>query len=223
MVTSLSDDVSIPFITGAVEVYMHRDDYDYNIDEATEGSLSGVLGDHSIDRAQNVVKLKDRLDSNSIIQELRFKPLGASRLKIPLCRMVLLPKVRPLLISDVRRLESDFVHGYREGDRVFYVSITDDTGSSRLVSEEIISSWNLHWKHANDAFEQELKTNDHWSDLSGKMFFVWDGNHRHQAWSTYISRLHSEDPNWHFSVDSILLTSMGSTGILINAMNDVNR
>lgn len=195
----------------------HRDD-GIEVSQAQD-DMDGL----SIEQAEDAFRLKQKLDSNSIIQALRFKPVGASRLKIPLCRMIRLPLVRPLLLSDVKRLESEFVHGYREGDRVFYVSITDDTGSSQLVTEEIISSWDLHWVHENNAFEKQLLQDEHWASLCGHMFFIWDGNHRHQAWSTYISRFHSDDANWHYSVDSILLASKGNTGILMNAMNDINR
>jgi len=131
--------------------------------------------------------------------------------------------VRPVLQTDVARLQSEFVHGYREGDRVMYVSITNDKGLSQRITEEISSSWNAHWIAENAHFEELLHSNQHLSCLSGFMFFVWDGNHRHMAWTSYINNMRMDEREWHISVDSILLETKGFTGILMNAMNDINR
>ena len=190
---------------------------------ALEKDNIGHMGSLTADEAEDAYRAKQKLDSNTVIQDLKFKPHSASRLKIPLCRMIQMPKVRPVLVSDVRRLESEFVHGYREGDRVFYVSTTDDSGTSQLVTDEIMQAWDAHWSIVNAAFERELMSNEHWRELSGYMFYIWDGNHRHQAWNDYILRFHSTDENWHYCVDSILLTSKGRHGVLLNAMNDINR
>ena len=183
----------------------------------------GDIGVLSVDEAEDAYRMKEKLNSTKLIQSLFFKPTSSCRINIPLCRLVQMPKVRPVLISDVRRLETEFIHGYREGDRVFYVSMTDDTGRSQAVTEEIIDSWDLHWKEANDIFEKKLRSKVEWKSLEGSMFFIWDGNHRHSAWIDYITRFHSSDLDWHYSVDSIILTSKGRQGALLNAMSDINR
>lgn len=175
------------------------------------------------EETRDAFRMKERLDFNSIIRELKFKPHESSRFIIPLCRMISLPLVRPVLQTDVVRLQAEFVHGYSEGARVFYVSITNDKGLTQKVTEEISSSWNAHWIAENAEFEKQLQGNENHSCLSGLMFFIWDGNHRHTAWTTYISNMRANERASHISVDSILLQTKGYTGILMNAMNDVNR
>ena len=54
------------------------------------------------------------------------------------------------------------------------------------------------------------------------MFFVWKGNHRVTAWRWHIERFHTEDPEWHYTVDCICLNAFGNVGVLLEAMHDVN-
>lgn len=109
---------------------------------ALEGEM--LMGSVNVDETENAFRTKQKLDSNSVISKFRVKPMGASRLLIPPFRVVQMPKVRPVLHLDVRRLESEFVHGYREGDRVFYVSITNDSSATQLVTTQIKQSWDSH-------------------------------------------------------------------------------
>jgi hypothetical protein len=54
------------------------------------------------------------------------------------------------------------------------------------------------------------------------MFFVWDGNHRLEAWLLYINHLHNDEPSWHISIDSIILdTFHGLMGLI--AMTEFNK
>jgi hypothetical protein len=55
------------------------------------------------------------------------------------------------------------------------------------------------------------------------MFFICDGNHRFKAWIGYIDRLHSNDLEWHYSMDSICLDTRGKVALLLNAMHDINK
>jgi hypothetical protein len=68
-----------------------------------------------------------------------------------------------------------------------------------------------------------LASNPRLKSLCGRMFFICDGNHRFMAWTGYIDRLHSNDPEWHFSVDSICLDTKGKVALLLNAMHDINK
>ena len=61
-----------------------------------------------------------------------------------------MPMVRPTLESDLSKLEQEFVHGYRDGASVFYVSITDEDGKSREVTSEDKEKWGPLWKSKND-------------------------------------------------------------------------
>jgi hypothetical protein len=137
--------------------------------------------------------------------------------------MVALPLVRPILQPDIKRLEQDFWSGYRGGDRCFYVSITNDHGSSMDVSEDLMDTWNEHWIERNCEFEEFLKLDPDLSIFSNKMFFVWDGNHRLMTWYPYIASRHSTVLDWHYAVECRLLVTLGHTGVLIEAMNDINR
>jgi hypothetical protein len=52
---------------------------------------------------------------------------------------------------------------------------------------------------------------------------VWDGNHRIQAWMPYSSKLHSDDPSWHISIDYILLDTSKRLVELLIATIDLNK
>ena len=84
-------------------------------DQATHRMIAELFED-DIRRAQTV-------DTMARIEALRMTPYEFSRMKIPLCRLVSMPMVRPTLASDLIQLEQQFVHGYKEGARVFYVSV----------------------------------------------------------------------------------------------------
>ncbi len=43
-----------------------------------------------------------------------------------------------------------------------------------------------------------------WCTFPAKCF-LWDMNHRIQAWVPYINKLYSDDPSWHIFANSILL------------------
>ena len=55
------------------------------------------------------------------------------------------------------------------------------------------------------------------------IFFVWVGNHWLLAWMDFITQMHSDDPNWHYCVRSIVLKSTTDMISLLNAMHDINR
>ena len=133
-----------------------------------------------------------------------------------------MPRVRPVGDVDVQRLENGFVSGYREGDRVFYISIFDDSQKTQDVSEEVMAGWSPLWQQANDAFEAELREDDDYIQFQGKLFFVWEGNHRLAAWMRYINTFPSNDPDWHYSVHAIVLDPRGHVGNLLHAMSDIN-
>lgn len=176
-----------------------------------------------MEEVERDVRIGQKFDSNAVINRMLFDGGGpASRFNIPLCRMIGLPLVRPLLQSQVKRLEAEFVRGYRPGDRVFYVSTTNDKGFSKSVTPEIVATWDEHWKQQNEYFESWLKSQPAIAHLSNHMFFVWDGNHRLAAWYAYIARMHHNDFDWHVLVDCLLLVPEGGTCILLEAMNDIN-
>jgi hypothetical protein len=89
------------------------------------------------DDEQDEDELRELQKANSIqcIEGMRMLPKEASRFDIPLCQMVYMPLVRPILAHDIKRLEAEFTHGYRLGAPVFYVSITNERGEERFVKD----------------------------------------------------------------------------------------
>jgi hypothetical protein len=154
---------------------------------------------------------------------MRILPKVEPHFDIPLCRRVYMPLVRPTLVHDIKRLEAEFTHGYRLGALVFYVSITNEHREERHVKDVDTSNWGPDWTSVNTKFEAKLASNPHLSFLCGKMFFICDGNHWFKAWTGYIDKLHRDDREWHYSVDSICLNTKGKGGLLMNAMHDINK
>jgi len=59
--------------------------------------------------------------------------------------MVAMPMVRPTLQSDLAKLEQKFVHGYREGTVVFYVSLTNEDGRTQEITAKDKEAWGPLW------------------------------------------------------------------------------
>ena len=112
---------------------------------------------------------------------MRISPKDASRFDIPLCRMLYMPPVRPTLAINIKRLETEFTHGYCPGASIFYVSICNEKGDEWSMTEEDKSNWGPHWTSVNEEFEDKLDSNLHLQFLSSQMFYVCDGNHRLKA------------------------------------------
>lgn len=68
-----------------------------------------------------------------------------------------------------------------------------------------------------------LSKDEDLSKYSGKTFFVWEGNYRVMAWKPHIDRLHSNEMEWHYVVNYILLDPTSFVATLLEDMNDVNR
>ena len=137
--------------------------------------------------------------------------------------MVYMRLVHPTLENDIKKLEAEFIHGYRPGVPVFYVSICNEKGEERSVMKEDTSHWGPHWTSVNEEFETKLSLNPHLKFLSSHMSFVCDENHRLKVWTSLIKRLHSTGWSWHYLVDSICLDGGGKRSLLLNAMHDINK
>lgn len=133
-----------------------------------------------------------------------------------------MPLVRPINEVDVQRLENEFVTGYRDGDRVMYVSIYDNIDQMLDVDDDIYSFWSDLWKEASAKFDSELAFDADLAHMVGKMFFVWEGNHRLTAWWRHVNKFHGGEASWHISPQCIAVDARQHTGVFLNAMNDVN-
>lgn len=117
------------------------------------------------------------------MQDARPEPLPL----IPLCRLISHPAVRPLQ-NRVSRLAREFAKdGYCVYKGFFLCSLTVPRGSEMHITKEITTSWDPLWRQVNEEFENSIKGTC-WADLSEKMFFTWDGNHRLKGWMTEIQR-----------------------------------
>ena len=174
------------------------------------------------EEAELAIQKSQKEDSNAVIQRHRINPIGKSCFAIPLCRLRCLPLVRPISEVEVNRLENEFVMGYREGDRALYVSPFDNLDQDLDVSNAIQASWGPLWKDANSRFDAILEKDVDLAHLKGKMFYVWEGNHRVTAWWRHIGKHHVMDRDWHIFVDCIVVDPRSSTAVFLNAMSDIN-
>jgi hypothetical protein len=112
--------------------------------------------------------------------------------------------------------------GYRDGDRAMYVSPYNNLDEVLHVSDDIRASWSSPWQEASDEFDFMLENDSDLVHFVGKMFFVWEGNHRLAAWFRHINKHHFMDNDWHISVDCIVVDPRNCVAVLFYAMNDIN-
>ena len=159
-------------------------------------------------------------DSVNVLTQLRMKPEESFRMHIPLCRLVIMPVVRPALLSDTSKLEQDFAGGgYRDGAAVFYVSTTNEEGNTEEFTKAEMAKWDSIWREKNNTFSQKLEGREELQFMKNLKFFICDGNHRRLAWMNFIAK-HSK---WHYNVDSIILDTKGKSEIVMQVMHDINK
>ena len=145
---------------------------------------------------------------------------------IPLCRMVHMHRVRVLHSGSVGidELKEEFMdHGYVETQPKFYVVATDSDGNEMPVTDEIRDSWDDVWKIQNTQFELECETGDDFKYLKGKMFSVFDGNHRLHAWMA-LSKEHPLDLKFHPRVQAaVFRPEVSNFNRITTAMHSTNR
>ena len=167
--------------------------------------------------------IKESVPTASRLEKLKWQPKQKGRLFIPLCRMLPLPVVRPFLKNDVSQLATHFMSdGYMEGCGFFYVALEDNHGHTNDVTSAVIANWSPQWKEVNEVFEKKLLADDDLRIFSNKMFMVWDGNHRLQAWMPIIEQFHPHDINWHYCVEGVILDPRGEVASVIAALHEVN-
>jgi hypothetical protein len=191
--------------------------------DAEEDNIESHGVDEEDELSTDQIRASNKVNSIATIEALHLKPSSLSRMQVPLCRMVPMPIVRPTLSSNLASLEDEFVHGYRDGTAVFYLSTTNEGGQIEKVTDEDLASWGPYWRAINDRFEEFLSSVPGLRELRGVKFSICDGNHQRQVWMNVISRLHSTDPLWHCMVDSIVLETQGKLRVVMLAMHDINK
>lgn len=183
------------------------------------------LSELEISKEVNKLVTQEAAVCVSRIERLRFRPINKSRMSIPLCRLVGLQVVRPAMKSDITLLQDHFRDvGYVEGQGVFYVAVDNDERIPKTldVTPEIIAGWSPNWVIKNEEFEHFLQADPDLRKFSGKMFHVWDGNHRLQSWYPFINSEHPNELAWHFSVDCIMLELKGDVVAALTALHEIN-
>jgi len=179
------------------------------------GALEGE-GEDEIRRIQ-------MLDFVSTLSILQMVPTAHSRRRIPSCRLVPMPMIRPTLSCDLTKLEQQFSHRYEDGARVFYVFLADKQRQMGEFSKDEKREWGPLWNSVNDAFNSDLRSVPELRHLADAKFYVCDGNHRCVAWMRHIQRLYSADIKWHILVDSIILDTRGRVGVAMHVIQDINK
>jgi hypothetical protein len=82
------------------------------------------------------------------------------------------------------------------------VATEDNKGKTKLITTKIFSSWNSHWVSVNAEIEAIVAADPILSVFDEKMFHVWDGDHKVQAWMPIIDQDHRDDLEWHYFVDN---------------------
>ena len=137
--------------------------------------------------------------------------------------MVPMPMVRPTLSCDLDYLEHKFSKGYRDGVAVFYVTTIDEAGKSSQFTKEEIEKWDPLWKEQNDIFNANVNSQPKLRFLKNLKFYVCNGNHRLIAWMRYITKKHSKDKEWHYTVGSIILDTKGMIELVMHVMHDIKK
>lgn len=113
-------------------------------------------------------------------------------------------------------------NGYMEGNGVFYVALENNDSKNMDVTPDIITLWSPHWVNVNAEFESMLAAHLVLKVFCGKMFHVRDGNHKIQAWMPIINNDHSEEIDWHYTVESIILEVKGDVVSMLTALHEFN-
>lgn len=123
---------------------------------------------------------------------------------IPLCRLLGMEAVRPLQMEAVDLLRDTFYQsGYISTHPGFYLSISNAAGEVADTTK-YSASWDPIWTRLNEDFDRECDAVEDFQFLKGKMFWVFDGNHRLMAWSK-VAAEYPEKLQYHPRVRFTLL------------------
>lgn len=151
-----------------------------------KGSFEGIVGNFLV----------------SFGNDVSGKPREPPR--IPLCRLMTMEAVQTLQQASLHQMKTDFIrNGYVDKFLEFHISETNAQGQRVSVSD-FIEDWDPLWKAANEEFERECDEFVEFHELKHMMFWVFDGNHRLNAW-TQVAAEYPHDPKYHPRVRFSLL------------------
>ncbi len=168
------------------------------------------------------VQMEHKVKTMKVLERHKIHLEAVAQMNIPLCCMISMPIVQLAFKIDVLKMEHVFQTSYREGNKVFNVSPTNQKGEEEFVAYHI-HKWDVHQKVVNASFEEALDMDVNMQRFTRRMFFVWDNNHQIQAWMPYISRVQLDDMFWHIVIDSIMLDMKEGLVWLLIAMINLNK
>jgi hypothetical protein len=122
---------------------------------------------------------RSKLTMQLVLRRWGFNPEQNKKSTYPFVEWLVSLLFVHFLKNDVLNLASHFVScGYLEGNDVFYMFLEDNEGRTKAVTDEVIATWSESWISVNAEFEHLLQSDADLQVFSGKMFMVWDGNHR---------------------------------------------
>ena len=71
-----------------------------------------------------------------VIESMRRQPVSKTIIRIPLCRLIHMPMVRPTLQCDVLKLMGAFSYKYKLHSSTMYMFVMNDKGHSKVVTQE---------------------------------------------------------------------------------------
>lgn len=84
--------------------------------------------------------------------------------------------------------------------------------------------WDPIWEKLSFDFDALVSADPSWSDMQGRMFICWDGNHRLVAWMEAIHEEFACDISKHVSIRASFIQPDVETGMeLLSSMNRINR
>jgi len=150
--------------------------HEENADENMHEQFAEEEGVHPL--GEDAIRKTQKMDYVGTISSLRILPHCLSRRKVPLCRLVPMPMVRPTLSCDLIKLEQEFTHGYDEGARVFHAFVSDEQRDSGFFSDAEKADWGPIWNKVNYKFNVELSNHVELRHLVDAKFYLCDRNHR---------------------------------------------
>ncbi|KAL3685705.1 hypothetical protein R1sor_003727 [Riccia sorocarpa] len=129
--------------------------------------------------------------------------------KIPLCRLVPFCRMRNYQTTShmTEALKRSFeTHCYMEHGTGFHVCPFNGSGKELFVTDADRQEWDMLWKMESDAFDEECRKNPAYSNLIGRKFATWDGNHRVITWmKVSLSPERTMRKAWHPRVRCVII------------------
>jgi hypothetical protein len=77
------------------------------------------------DKTIQVVQNQTKINMGEILEKYNITPKCKAQMHVPLCMMVPMPIVRHAFKINILKMEQTFHMGYKEGDKVSYLSPTN--------------------------------------------------------------------------------------------------